>query len=87
MHYLVFTMAAPFLLAFNLTLPLQAPPLQKIPENLSLSKKRYDAGTDEDILAGTSSPPSNIEQLRTSYIDGTPFKHVLVGTLLCDDLS
>lgn len=30
--------------------------------------------------------PSNVEQLRTGYVQSTPFKHVVVDTLFRDDL-
>lgn len=44
-----------------------------------------DAGVVADFATGLFDA-SNIDQLRTSYVDSTPFKHVVVDTLFRDDL-
>ena len=44
---------------------------------------------DADIVARFATDlfdASNVEQLRTGYVDSTPFKHVVVGALFRDDL-
>lgn len=48
-----------------------------------------DTDTDANVVAHFAASlfdPSNVEQLRTSYADSTPFKHVVVDTLFRDDL-
>ncbi|KAG6379011.1 nuclear protein [Boletus reticuloceps] len=52
-------------------------------------KTSHSTDTDSDIVAQFATnlfDASNIEQLRSSYVDSTPFKNVFVETLFRDDL-
>lgn len=48
-----------------------------------------DTDADSDVVAHFATSlfdPSNVERLRTGYVDSAPFKHVVVDTLFRDDL-